>query len=258
MKISAFISSNRKRSKLTDYPWTSDFVPPILRRKFNCKSHRGSGVQRTPQVFVESRRATRHTALHPNVFRKSEEWKCSCVETRKVSKARGGASSNRVGSYPRNDSIILEFPPKSSGADTILSRKRARSLTWFSSRNCRDRDPINRYSLSFPPGRIHFDTCIFFGYRRGDHSALADSFPEPRSRKHADDLGRCPSNRYLWIIYDNYASTHPPPSKRVLSFLFSVSVKYVHITNTVLFLPVVEQWPSIQKATSPENRRGGK
>lgn len=42
-------------------------------------------------------------------------------------------------------------------------------------------------------------SLFFPDYRRSDHSAVADSFPEPRGRKHADDLGRCPSNRYLCL-----------------------------------------------------------
>lgn len=40
--------------------------------------------------------------------------------------------------------------------------------------------------------------CIFWTCPcRSDHFAVADSFPEPRRRKHADYLGRCSFNRYL-------------------------------------------------------------
>lgn len=44
------------------------------------------------------------------------------------------------------------------------------------------------------------DAVLMFNFLdlfRSDHSAVADSFPEPRGRKHADDFGRCPFNRYL-------------------------------------------------------------
>lgn len=36
---------------------------------------------------------------------------------------------------------------------------------------------------------------------RSDHSTVADSIPEPRCRKYADHLGRCPSNRVVLQLH---------------------------------------------------------
>lgn len=163
-----------------------------LPRRFNSQNYQTSRALGAPQVFVEADKYVARTLLR-KVFEKSNRAAPRNFATPKC--VEWCTASSRVRTFPKRQ-YYPRISPEIEG--------HVRELTEGNVPAARPAHPgpqLARVQAKSTPRSstvsIHLDTWIFFGYRRGDHSAVADSIPEPRGRKHADHLGRCPSNRYL-------------------------------------------------------------